>query len=384
MSTIRVLQVVGGMNRAGTETWLMHVLRHIDRRRFQLDFLVHDEGPWPYAEEIRQLGSRLLVCRCPERPWTYARNFRRVLSESGPFDVVHSHLHFFNGFVLRLAHKAGVPARIAHSHLDTRGEDAQQGLRRRCYLRVMKRWLHRHATLGLACSRYAAASLFGPDWQEDARYQLFYCGIDLTPFQPPLDGAAVRASLGLPPDAFVMGHVGRFWKQKNHAFLVEIAAEVARREPRARLLLVGDGPLRGAVERQVEASGLQQRVIFAGVRPDVPNLLRGAMDVFVMPSLYEGLPLVGMEAQAAGLPLVVSDTVTPEVEVLPELVHSLPLARSPAAWADAVLATRERLPAASRTEALTRMLRSPFTIRAGIEKLAQAYETEVQRARKPG
>jgi glycosyltransferase involved in cell wall biosynthesis len=214
----------------------------------------------------------------------------------------------------------------------------------------------------------------------DPRQRLIYCGVDLTPFQAPVNRTAVRASLGLPPDAFVLGHVGRFCKPKNHAFLVEIAAEVARREPRARLLLVGEGPSRGAVERQVEAKGLRQRVIFAGVRPDVPDLLRVAMDVFVMPSLFEGLPLVGMEAQAAGLPLVVSKNVTPEVEVLPDLVQALSLAQPPAAWADAVLAFRDKPLAASRAEALNRMLQSPFNIRTGIEKLAEVYGTAVQRA----
>lgn len=369
------------MNCGGTQAWLMHVLRHIDRTLFQVDFAVHENGPFTYEEEIRKLGSRLLRCQPPHsvRPWTYARDFGRILTDSEPYEVVHSHRHFLNGYVLRLAHNAGVPVRIAHSHMDSSLEDAQRGLWRRCYQRVLQRWLHRHATLGLACSRYAAASLFGSAWQQDPRHRLLYCGIDLTPFQEPVNRSAVRASLGLPHDAFVLGHVGRFTTQKNHAFLVTIATEVIRREPRARLLLVGDGPLRPAIERQVQESGLAQHVIFAGERADIPQLLR-AMDVFVMPSLYEGLPLVGMEAQAAGLPLVVADSVTPEVGFLPELVHSLALSQSSGAWADAALSVRDKPPATELAEALSRMLEGPFNIRTGIEKLARIYETEVQRA----
>ncbi len=111
---IRVLHVVGGMNRAGTETWLMHLLRNIDREHYRMDFLVHAAQPFEYAEEIEALGARVIPCLHPTKPWRYARNFMRILKELGPYEVVHSHVHHFTGLPLYLARRAGVPVRIAH------------------------------------------------------------------------------------------------------------------------------------------------------------------------------------------------------------------------------------------------------------------------------
>src|SRR5262245_22629351 len=131
---LRILHVVGAMNHAGIETWLMHVLRNIDRDRFRLDFLTHSLKPGAYDEEIRSLGSALHPCLSPSRPSSYARNFRRVLRESGPYDIVHSHVHHFTGYVMWLSRKAGVPVRVAHSHSDTARKDAASSFLRRSYL----------------------------------------------------------------------------------------------------------------------------------------------------------------------------------------------------------------------------------------------------------
>lgn len=142
---IRILHIVGGMNRGGVETWLMHVLRHIDRDRFQMDFLVHTTKPCDFDDEIRALGSQVIPCLHPSRPFVYARNLRRLLREHGPYDVVHSHVHHYSGWTLRIAHQAGVPVRVAHSHSDTFSVQAAAGLVRRGYLRLMRTLIHRHA-----------------------------------------------------------------------------------------------------------------------------------------------------------------------------------------------------------------------------------------------
>ena len=368
----RILHVVGSMDRGGIETWLVHVLRHTDRDRFPMDFLVHTTRPGAYDAEVRALGGRILPCLLPSRPWAYGRSFRRVLRECGPYEVVHSHVHHYSGQVLRLARAEGVPVRIAHSHLDSGGLRGRTGWFRRFYVKLMERWIARDSTVGVAASRLAAAALFGDAWQADVRRRLLYCGIDLAPFRTPLDPAAKRAELGIAADAFVMGHVGRFMEQKNHDFLIAIAAEVARREPRARLLLIGDGPLRSAIQRRVHEAGMAGRVLFAGSRPDVPELMRGVIDVFVMPSLYEGLPLVGMEAQAAGLTLVVSDTITPEMDVVPGLVRRRSLKQSASDWADTVLAVRDG-PCVRKQEALTAVANSPFAIQNSVRELEQLY-----------
>jgi glycosyltransferase involved in cell wall biosynthesis len=361
------------MNRGGAETWLMHVLRNIDRDEFKMDFVVHTDQPCAFDEEIRGLGSKIIPCLNRSNPVAYARNLNRFMHRYGPYDVVHSHVHNYSGYVLWLARRAGVAIRIAHSHLDTSDFDNAASFTRRLYVSATKRMVRRNATLGLAASDKAAKALFGEAWAADARCQILYCGIDLAPFADPVDARVVRAELDMPADAFVIGHVGRFMEQKNHTFLIDIAAEVARREPNMRLLLVGDGPLRASIEQKVAEAGLSDKVVFAGTRPDVSRLMLGAMDVFVMPSLYEGLPLVGMEVQSAGLPLVVSDTVTEELDVVKPLVRRVSLSKQASVWADEVFVSRKTSSAISQAQALSHMERSGFNIALSMKGLEGVY-----------
>ncbi len=372
---IRILHVVGGMVRGGIETWLMHILRHIDRDRFHMDFLVHRTDPCAYDDEIRSLGSRIIPCTLDRwRPWAYAANFSRIMREYGPYDVVHSHVHHFSGYVLRIAKQAGVPLCIAHSHNDTSAQEAKAGLYRQLYRRLTQSWISRYANVGLGCSNFAAADLFGSKWESDRRWQILYYGIDLTPFREAIDKEAMRRELGIPSDAFVIGHVGRFVEQKNHEFLIEIAAEVAQREPKMHLLLLGEGELRSPIQRQVEQIGLSDRVTFAGTRPDIPHLMRGAMDVFLLPSLFEGLPVVGIEAQAAGLPLILSDTITPEVEILKPLVKWLSLSQPAVAWAEMLLNHRDTASTITQSDALAVVETSPFNIEVSVKQLEGIFQ----------
>ncbi len=372
-SAIRVLHVLGGLDRGGVETWLLHVLRHMDRQAFHMDFLVHQAGPGAYDDEVRTLGSRIYPCSQPHRPRQYARKFKAILREHGPFDIVHSHVHHYSGYVLRLAHEAGVPMQIAHSHNDTSPLDVEAGLLRRGYLALMRRWIRRYATHGLAASRKAAVSLFGPRWAADPRWQVLYYGLDLAPFQDAVDRAAVRAELGISPSALVIGHVGRFDRQKNHAFLVDIFAEVVRRNADSILLLVGEGDLRPAIEEMLSRRGLTSRVRFTGSRPDVPRLMLGAMDAFVFPSWFEGLGLVLVEAQAAGLPCVISDAIPEEAILVEPLVRRVSLAQTSSAWAAEVLALHAAGPSVPAAQARVRIEHSPVNIRASIHHLESVY-----------
>ncbi len=330
---MRILHVLGKLDRGGAETWLVQVLRHIDRQKYQMDFLVHTTEPGAYDEEVRGLGSRIIPCLRPSSPATYARNFRRVLREYGPYDVVHSHVHHYSGYVLMLAAMCGVPVRIAHSHNDTRFAEATAGLSRQTYLRAMRELIRTACTNGLAVSSEAGQDLFGGHWQDSDHLQLQHLGIDLSRFEIEVDKMQVRSSLNIPEDAFVIGHVGRFSGQKNHAFLVEIAREVIARHQSAIFLLVGEGALRLAIEQKVKECSLQDHFVFAGSRADVPVLMKGAMDLLLFPSLYEGLPITLVEAQAAGLRCLVSDRISKEAEVLPGFVHQMALSDSPAQWA---------------------------------------------------
>lgn len=368
---IRILHVLGSLQLGGVETWLLHLLRRLDRQRFQFDFCLLSGERGEYASEMEALGSRLIPCRLGQNPLSFARRFRRVLRE-GRYDIVHSHVLYFSGAILRWAFAEGVRVRIAHSHTAYDGKAAAFG--RSLYKRVMKRWLERYATQGVAASEAAAVQLYGPHWQTNARLRILLYGIDLEPFRTPLDPAAVRGEFGIPVHSPVVGHVGRFAPMKNHRFLLQVAAEIVRRRPEIHFLLVGDGPLRAETEAQARSLGLQSQMHFAGIRRDVPRLLRGAMDLFLFPSLYEGLGLVLLEAQAAGLRAVVSDAVPREAVVFPPGICYLSLSAGAAEWAAEVVRLVDE-PRLEASAALKCVSESPFAIERSVQSLSHLYET---------
>lgn len=369
---LRVLHVVGAMDRGGAETWLMYVLRNIDRERFHFDFLAHTKKVGAYDEEIKTLGSRVLVCPNPQNLYTYTPNLCKILHDYGPYDVVHSHVHHFSGIILTIACIMHVPIRISHSHNDTLNLEAKANFQRRLYLKLMKQLISRYATVGLAASKKAAIALWGERWSQNPKWRILYCSIDLGIFSNISNNQYdLRNKIGLAKNTIVLGHIGRFSTQKNHAFLLKIAQATIKQHKDTMLLLIGDGPLRQIIEQQACDLGIREHVIFAGTRNDIPQLLQ-AIDVFVFPSLYEGLPVAALEAQAAGIPIILSDTITNEVAVIQELFHWYSLKQPPEAWAQACLQLANyRM---SPLEAYTRLATSPFNVNYGIQRLQEVYE----------
>ncbi len=369
---VRILQVASYMTPAhgGAEVWLMELLRHIDRSRFQMDFLVHTTEPQPFHEEIRSLGGKVLPCVRPLYLWRYPWEFGAILRRHGPYDIVHAHI-LFAGFALRLARLFGVPNRIVHVHAD-QGSMSGHGPLIDMFLRCTRNWPLRDATAGIAVSRKVAAFTFGENWQDDGRWSVIPCGINLNPFRSPINSKEVRAELGIPPGAFVVAHVGRMVREKNHTFLFAVAKEISSVEPAFRLLLVGDGPLRAQLEAEVKELGLGGSVVWAGLRRDVPRILRGCADVFAFPSLSEGLGLSLVEAQAGGLPCVISDTIPTEVDIIPALVTRLSL-QDPRQWATTILKACACTPAITCDAALKEVEASLFNLSVGVKAIEQEY-----------
>ncbi len=332
----RVLHVLGAMNRGGAETFVMNVFRHIDRTRVVFDFAVNTDRPGHFDQEIRALGGRIFSHVAPRvcgiRRW--ADEFAWTLRAAGPFAAVHSHNHYFSGFVLREARRCGVPIRIAHSHNERDGCRATPS--RMIYRWHARRLLLRHATHLVGCTADANRALFGRGTRPSG---VITYGIDPEVFRNvPSTAREGRHLLGLPQQAFVVGHVGRFDVQKNHAAIIDVFEAVRARTPNAILVLAGAGPLEPDVRALVERKGLSQSVVFLGVRSDVPTVL-GTFDVLLLPSLWEGFPVVLIEAQAAGVPCVVSDRVTHTADLRVVPYHSLPLSAPPSGWAAAALAS---------------------------------------------
>jgi glycosyltransferase involved in cell wall biosynthesis len=367
------------MDRGGIETWLMQVLRNRSRDRFRMDFLVHTDQRCAYDDEIRSIGSDIFPCPNFRRPWLYTRDFLRILREQGTYDIVHVHGTQFGGLILLLARMGGVPNRIVHCHIDTSWLSRKSSAIRKPYLALMARWIRKHSTAGLSPSGKAARAAFGKSWEEDGRWQVVHCGVDLTPFKERPDARAVRTELGIPHDAFVIGHVGRFTIAKNHRFMVEVFAEVEKLNPKARLLLIGDGGLYKTIKELVERRGLSDKVLFLGSRPDVPRLLMSGMDRFLFPSLFEGLGLALVEAQAAGLPCVISDAVPREAEVVNALISRVAIDQPAAVWAKAVMDKGEGAPAVPWKDALAAVQGSPFELQRSLESLELFYDGMVQK-----
>lgn len=329
---IRVLQCVNNMHRAGLETILMNYYRNMDRSKIQFDFLTHRPETSDYDEEILSLGGR--IYHAPRLyPWNYPSYFaymKRFFREHPEYKIVHSHIDAMSYLPLLTAKRAGVPIRIAHSHNTDIDRDYKYILKQ--YFRYR---LPSAANYFCSCGAEAGRFLFQ---REDARWIPNAIEPERFLFAPQVREIK-RGELGL-GDAFALGHIGRFSDQKNHTFLLELFAAVLEREPGAVLLLAGTGETEPRIRNQAAEMGLEENVRFLGKRADV-NELYQAMDVFVMPSLFEGVPVVGIEAQFAGLPCVFSDKVPPEV-AFTDLCRFVELEKPASFWAEQVLAARQQ------------------------------------------
>lgn len=331
MEPIRVLQVVTIMNRGGLETMLMNYYRQMDRSKIQFDFMVHRQEKGHYDDEIMRLGGK--IYRMPQiRPGNYRLYFnslRIFFSEHPEYKIVHSHINENSSFVLKEAKRAGVPLRIAHSHLSDLGIDIKWPFR--VYARYM---MKDHPNQYFACSEHAGKWLFGQK-VNPAQIKVLNNAVNVEDFKYNNEvRKAVRKELDA-KDKLVIGHIGRFNKQKNHDFLIDIFKALHDEEPNSILIMAGDGHLRDSVEKKVASLDLSSSVRFLGVREDISRIMQG-MDLFLFPSLFEGLPVVLVEAQAAGLRCVVSDTITRETDVSGR-IDFVNIKDSPYKWAERVL-----------------------------------------------
>ena len=376
--TIRILYPLYDLSTGALGNWLIGVLRRLDRQRFQVDLLVHNLSPGYFDDEARSLGARIITCPNPSFLWTYLPNLSKILRQFGPYDVIHSN-HGCCAFHMLLARQYGIPVRITHIHSEfikwARGNRLKTLLKRLFYRYLNAYWIMKYSTLILTVSREAAAATLGPSFNSFKQTEILPCGIELDAFSQRVDETKVREELGIPASALVIGHAGRLAWEKNHLFLVDIAAEVNRHEPDMRLLLLGEGPMRREIVAAAARAGLADKVIFTGLRPDVPRLMLGAMDVFVFPSYFEGLGLALVEAQAAGLPCIAADTIVESAVVVKPLVQRLSLHDSVSTWARAVCAVKGTKSDSTRTEALQTLEKSSFNIENNAARLQELYSS---------
>lgn len=356
----RIAHMITEMNYGGVEMVVMNYYRHIDRLKFQFDFFVLEGSIVPQRAEIESLGGRIYVVPHYKKLVTYEKVLIKIFKEN-KYKIVHSHMNTLSVFSLRAAKKAGIPIRIAHNHSTLGKGEYKKNL----FKYILRPFAEIYPTDLAACSHLAGDWIYG----KNSIYTVFNNAIDLNKYKyDETIRTTIRNELGL-KDNIVIGHIGRFCYQKNHDFLIDIFAEVYNINPNARLLLIGEGKLVNEVKEKVKRLGLCNNVIFLGAVNDAFKFYN-AMDYFVLPSRYEGLPVVGVEAQVSGLPCYFSSEVTPEAKLL-RTTNYISISDSPSKWASIITDICEQT---DRMIGLTEMKNTDFDINKAASKLEEFYE----------
>ena len=362
---LRVLHSVSNMARAGIETMLMNYYREIDRDQIQFDFLANKPTPGEYDEEIRSMGGRVFVSPGlnPLHFPRYKRYVADLLHGDPSIRIVHAHNEAMGYYALQSAKDAGLRVRIAHAHNTQIIRDYKYPLKLIC-----KQLLPGAATDYWSCGRDAGIYYYGEKRWNKSGF-ILHNAIDVSRFGFRKEARERLRRLHDLEECFVIGHVGRFNVQKNHSRLLEIFRETVKAVPEARLVLIGTGELEQSVKEKARAIGIQDKTLFLGQMGDVSEWYQ-AMDCFVLPSLFEGLPVVGIEAQAAGLPCIFSDQVTDEVLLSPQ-ARRVSLQANDAQWAGEIVASRSS--ETDRIRGVNIVRQAGYDIRTEAQKLQEVY-----------
>lgn len=362
--------MLASLDRGGAEAWLMDVVRTTNRSNLQIDVCTLKEHRGAYDVEFERLGGRIHRCPLRRNPWAFARRFQHLLQRES-YEIVHSHLYFFSGWVLRAAAKAGIRKRIAHVH---RASDlGRENLFRGLYTRWMRSWIERYATDVVGASQAGMDAFWGPSWRSDPKKTVVHNGIRPERFTNHVDGDLVRRELKLPPDARIVLNVGRMNWHKRQYFLVDVARHLRSLREDAYFVLIGDGPDRAKVEALAKRAGLYDCFRFRQAGPPAVDRYFLAADVFAFPSISEGFGIVVIEAAAAGLYVVACDA--PGVREAATAAHRkdlLPEDSDAREWGRAIHhgLSGPRIPEAQR---LAQLAGFPFTIAKSVESLMRVY-----------
>lgn len=357
--TERILHVFGTLNRGGAETLVMNIYRNIDRSKIQFDFVVHHEEEGAYEEEVRKLGGK--VYRVPNYKGTnhfaYKKAWDKLLKDHPEYKIVHCHKESIVSLVMDEAKKNGRIA-IAHSH-NTQNIPGFKGK----VMDVLNKNVDAKADYRFACSVDAGYWMFG----RDKDFTVIDNGIEVENFTYNPDiRAKIREKLGF-SDKKVLGHIARFNKQKNHSFLIDIFADLIKENDDYLLVLAGVGDLKDEIENKVKDSGIEDKVIFLGSIGYVNELLQ-AIDIFILPSLYEGLAVSTIEAQAAGLKCLLADTIDKNSKIT-DLVEFIPIDGGTRPWIEEI---QKAFPY-QREDTSEMIKKAGFDIRETAEKLSEFY-----------
>lgn len=362
---IRIAQIMGKWVGGGVEAVVMNYYRHVDRNKVQFDFICDDDSTCIPKEEIEKLGGKVILIPPYQKVFKYHKELKKVLTE-GNYKIVHSHINALSVFSLWAAKSAKVPVRIAHSHSTSNKKEWKKTLLKN----ILRPFSKVFATDYFCCSELAGRWLFGNKTYNQGKVYLLNNAIDVDKFKyDEKIRKAKRKELKIKDKDLVIGHIGRFVQQKNHSFLIDIFNEVHKQNKNTILLLAGEGPLKEEIENKVKELGLEKNVMFLGQRNDA-NELYQTMDIFLLPSLYEGLPVVGVEAQASGLPCFFSTDMTKETKVL-KTTKFIALTHTPKYWSKKILTEFKNY---TRNDTEKEITANSFNIKIEATKLEQQYD----------
>ena len=368
---IRIAHIMGKWLGGGVESVVMNYYRNIDRNKVQFDFICDEDSKYIPTDEIESLGGKVILIPPYQKPFKYHKELKKVLKE-GNYKIVHSHISTMSFFSLWAAKSAKVPVRIVHAHSTTNKQEKKKNLMKQVLRPFSKVFANRY----FCCSELAGRWLFGNKTYNQGKVYLLNNAIDVDKFKyNEKVRKAKRKELNIKDKDLVIGHIGRFVKLKNHEFLIDIFNEIHKQNKNTILLLAGDGPLKEEIQNKVKKIGLEKNVQFLGQRNDA-NELYQAMDAFVLPSLYEGLPVVGVEAQAAGLPCFLSTDMTKETKVL-DSTQFISLTHDTKYWADKIL---KEVKTFERKDSSREITDNNFNIKKEIRKIEKQYQQLLERS----
>lgn len=322
---VRIAHIIGKLNAAGVEAVVNNYYKNIDHNKYQFDYYIDSDSSCKPSKDLIDMGARYFVIPPYQHLFSHIKTLVRLFKEN-KYLIVHSGMNTLAPISLFAAWMAGVPIRINHNH-STAGKGE---FKRNCLKYCLRPFAKVFANYYCACSKYAGIWLFGKNFFSSGKVTVFNNAVDTSKFAFSTSNRdKLRKELGI-SNKYVIGHIGRFTKQKNHYFLIDIFEQYYKKNSNAVLLLVGIGELQDEIKDAVKKKKLEDAVIFFGKRSDVDELY-SAMDLFVLPSLYEGLPVVGVEAQVSGLPCIFSNEITREVAIT-ENVYFLPIDGSVSDW----------------------------------------------------
>lgn len=364
---IRVAQVIGEAHEGGVESVVMNYYKNIDRAKVQFDFFVESTSKIIDKDLIESLGGKVIIIPSLKHIFNYQKTLRKLFKD-GKYDIVHAHKTTLNVFSLRAAKKAGIKVRISHAHSTTSPKEKVRNVIKN----ILKMFSKMYATNYFACSETAGRWLFGNKAFDCGKVKIINNGIDIENFKFDEKVRKKYRTKYLIDNAFVIGHVGRFVQQKNHLFLLDIFNEILSVKPESVLLLVGDGPLYKDVIRRARELKISEKVVFCGTHKNT-SVFYNMMDCFVLPSLYEGLPVVGIEAQINGLPCFFSNAITSEVKKTSNS-YFLSLKATDGLWAKEIInKSYDYHDLTNRINSYRNFLESNFNIKYNSIKLLNLY-----------